>query len=186
MARGRVFDSEASGSGSRGGRGRGCSTRGRGGTIPLLSLCSASCAAITSFCSFLFYPTFWTSRVFTSFTVTYCTSETGSDGAGPSRHTDGSVSAIETSRLLAEKYGREPTPMEVFTYTHTQSHDGNTFVDRRAGGGKQPLSSPDPDTVDDTLVTLAETTTHPAGTPPGDSTLDRADDQRRRFDFGPF
>ncbi|KDP27474.1 hypothetical protein JCGZ_20130 [Jatropha curcas] len=59
-------------------------------------------------------------------------SETGGDGAGPSRHTGGSISAIETARLLAKELGREPTPMEVFTYTHTKDHDRNTFVDRRA------------------------------------------------------
>ncbi|KDP24691.1 hypothetical protein JCGZ_26466 [Jatropha curcas] len=34
MARGRAFDSDASGSGSRGGRGPGRSARGRGGSIP--------------------------------------------------------------------------------------------------------------------------------------------------------
>ncbi|KDP23065.1 hypothetical protein JCGZ_01160 [Jatropha curcas] len=135
----------------------------------------------------------------------------------------------------AKKYGREPTPMEVFTYTHTKGHDGNTFVDSRAvgvnpehsaeeftalrahvdeqerqfaelrahvmrlsgqpGAGtsssdpapatdrdvstaqQQPLpSSLDPHTADDTLVTPAATMIHPAGTPPGDTTLDRADD----------
>ena len=27
---------------------------------------------------------------------------------------------------------REPTPIEVFTYTHTKDHDLNTFVDGRA------------------------------------------------------
>ncbi|KDP30874.1 hypothetical protein JCGZ_16137 [Jatropha curcas] len=59
-------------------------------------------------------------------------SETGGDGAGPSRHTGGSISAIETARLLAEKLRRELTPIEVFTYTHTKDHDLNTFVDRRS------------------------------------------------------
>ncbi|KDP28951.1 hypothetical protein JCGZ_19514 [Jatropha curcas] len=59
-------------------------------------------------------------------------SETGGDGAGPSRHTGGSISTIETARLLARKLGHEPIPMEVFTYTHTKDHDRNTFVDRRA------------------------------------------------------
>ncbi|KDP27122.1 hypothetical protein JCGZ_22031 [Jatropha curcas] len=229
-------------------------------------------------------------------------SETGGDGAGPSRHTGGSISAIETARLLAKDLGREPTPIEVFTYTHTKDHDLKTFVDRRvvsvntdkseaesridevafyleaAGGEKkrkvvtsrpgkailrgrfycgsaahastasarpqpehtnehytelraqlddqqrqiaelrvhvmrlssepgagtsssdptpatdrnvstsqqQPLWSPDPDAADDTLVTPLGTTAHPAGTPPGDSTSDRADEQPRRFDFGPF
>ncbi|KDP47075.1 hypothetical protein JCGZ_05102 [Jatropha curcas] len=34
--------------------------------------------------------------------------------------------------LWAEKLGREPTPIEVFTYTHTKDHDLNTFVDKRA------------------------------------------------------
>ncbi|KDP42265.1 hypothetical protein JCGZ_01589 [Jatropha curcas] len=58
--------------------------------------------------------------------------ETSGDGSGPSRHKGGSISAIETSRLLAKKYGREPTLKEVFTYTHTKGHDGNTFVDKRA------------------------------------------------------
>ncbi|KDP26700.1 hypothetical protein JCGZ_17858 [Jatropha curcas] len=189
----------------------------------------------------------------------------------------------------------EPTPMEVFTYTHTKDHDGNTFVDRRAldvnenystarkrvvssqagseaesridelalhlkaVGAKRrekymalalkhhnmalvlkhhnfttaqhltllhppydhsaeeisafrahvddissfdppsaidphvsttlhlPLPSPlDPDTVDDTLVTPADTTTHPADTPTDATTLDRAEDRPRRFDFEYF
>ncbi|KDP25156.1 hypothetical protein JCGZ_24258 [Jatropha curcas] len=61
-------------------------------------------------------------------------SETGGDGAGPSRHTSESISAIETSQLSAEKYGREPTPIEIFTYTHIKDHDGNTFVDRHELG----------------------------------------------------
>ncbi|KDP23111.1 hypothetical protein JCGZ_01150 [Jatropha curcas] len=127
----------------------------------------------------------------------------------------------------AEKYGRKHAPMEVFTYTPTKDHDGNTLVDRRALGinerqltelrthvmrlsgqpsastssfdpppatdrdvltaQQQPLPSPlDLDTSDDTLVTPADTMTHPAGTPPGNTTLDRVDDQPRRFDFGPF
>ncbi|XP_037496248.1 uncharacterized protein LOC119370996 [Jatropha curcas] len=42
-------------------------------------------------------------------------SETGGDGAGPSRHTGGSISAIETARLLAKELGREPTPIENYT-----------------------------------------------------------------------
>ncbi|KDP36463.1 hypothetical protein JCGZ_08593 [Jatropha curcas] len=39
---------------------------------------------------------------------------------------------------------------------------------------------------DDTLVTPPGATSHPAGTPPGDPTSDRADEQPHRFDFGPF
>ncbi|XP_037494585.1 uncharacterized protein LOC119370461 [Jatropha curcas] len=55
-------------------------------------------------------------------------SETGGDGAGPSRHTGGSISAIETARLLAKELGREPTPIHrwrCFTYT---SHEGPIVI----------------------------------------------------------
>ncbi|KDP44649.1 hypothetical protein JCGZ_19685 [Jatropha curcas] len=207
-------------------------------------------------------------------------SETSGDGAGPSQHTGGSISAIETSRLLAKKYSREPTPMELFTYMHTTDHDGNTLVDGRALGVNenysiarervvssqvgskvksridelalylqavksekkrkyiasglrhhsftaerqlaelrahvmrmsgqhgastsssnpppvtdrdvstalhQPLPSPlDPDTIEDTLVTPADTTTHLADTLADATTLDRVEDRPRRFDCGPF
>ncbi|KDP34298.1 hypothetical protein JCGZ_12646 [Jatropha curcas] len=41
----------------------------------------------------------------------------------------------------AEKYGREPTSMEVFKYTHTKDHDGETFVDRRAMGVNENYST---------------------------------------------
>ncbi|KDP42021.1 hypothetical protein JCGZ_03084 [Jatropha curcas] len=51
---------------------------------------------------------------------------------------------------------------------------------------QQPLPSHDPDAADDTLVTPPGTTAHPAGTPLGDSTLDCADKQPHRFDFGSF
>ncbi|KDP22698.1 hypothetical protein JCGZ_02533 [Jatropha curcas] len=68
-------------------------------------------------------------------------SETSGDGAGPSQHTGRLRYAIETSRLLAKKYGREPTPMEVFTYTHIKDHDGNTFVDKRALGVNENYSA---------------------------------------------
>ncbi|KDP30895.1 hypothetical protein JCGZ_15504 [Jatropha curcas] len=201
-------------------------------------------------------------------------------------HCNSSHSIAVWTQVEAEKLGREPTPIEVFTYTHTKDHDLNTFVDRRAenytsarkrvvssqtdeseaesrideasqfyfgsashasapnagpqlehtaeefielwarvddqqrqiaelrahvmrlsgepGAGssssdpapatdrnvstsqQQPLSSPDPDATDDTLVTPPGTTAHPAGTPLGDLTSDRANEQPRRFDFGPF
>ncbi|KDP45606.1 hypothetical protein JCGZ_17213 [Jatropha curcas] len=182
---------------------------------------------------------------------------------GRSRHIARSIFVMETSQLLAEKYGREPTPMEVFTYIHTKDHDGHTFVDRcvisisenystahkrivssqagseaepridelalylEAAGGKkkgkvygigdrelaefrahvmrisdlhssgtsssdsppaidphvstlhQPPSSPlHPDTVDNTLVTPANTT--------ADTTLDCPENHYRGFDFRPF
>ncbi|KDP36509.1 hypothetical protein JCGZ_09335 [Jatropha curcas] len=42
---------------------------------------------------------------------------------------------------VAKKYGREPTPMEVFSYTHTKDHDGNTFVDRRVLGVNENYST---------------------------------------------
>ncbi|KDP30021.1 hypothetical protein JCGZ_18593 [Jatropha curcas] len=92
MARGRAFDSDGSGSGPRGGHGRGRSTHGRGGTIPSSSSSSMSGA---------------------------------SSSAQP--------------------------PMPILQ-----------------------------------TITPADTTAHPVGTPPGDTTLDRLDNQPRRFDFGPF
>ncbi|KDP39827.1 hypothetical protein JCGZ_04237 [Jatropha curcas] len=39
---------------------------------------------------------------------------------------------MHKNSLQAKKLGREPTPIEVFTYTHTKDHDLNTFVDKRA------------------------------------------------------
>ncbi|KDP44562.1 hypothetical protein JCGZ_22144 [Jatropha curcas] len=216
MVRDRAFDSDAFDSGSRGGCGRGYNTRGRGGTIPPPS-------------------------------------SSGTSGASSSTQPPvlPSLPSIPSSSTPfpgpAEKYGREPTSMEVFTYTHTKGHDGNTFVDRGAMGinenystarerlvssqteseansrpqpqhsaeeftalrarvdeqerqlaelkahvmqlsaQQQPLPSRlDPNTANDTLVTPADTTTHPTGTPLGDRTLDRVDNQPRRFDFGPF
>ncbi|KDP30527.1 hypothetical protein JCGZ_15236 [Jatropha curcas] len=38
---------------------------------------------------------------------------------------------MHKNSLWAEKYGREPTPTEKFTYTHTKDHDCHTFVDRQ-------------------------------------------------------
>ncbi|KDP36041.1 hypothetical protein JCGZ_10007 [Jatropha curcas] len=111
-------------------------------------------------------------------------SETGRDGAGPSRHTGGSISVIETARLLAEKLGREPTPIEVFTYTHTKDHDLNTFVDRCArqiaelrahvmrlsGEPGVGTSSPDPAPATDRNVLTSQQQPLPAADP------DAADD----------
>ncbi|KDP43168.1 hypothetical protein JCGZ_00119 [Jatropha curcas] len=70
----------------------------------------------------------------------------------------------------------------------TSSSDPAPAIDRDVSTAQQhPLPSPlDLDTADDTMVTPAVSTTHPAGTPTGDTTLDRADDEPRRFDFEPF
>ncbi|KDP27134.1 hypothetical protein JCGZ_20948 [Jatropha curcas] len=61
----------------------------------------------------------------------------------------------------------------------TSSSDPPPTIDRDVSTAlHQPLPfSLDPDIADDTLVTPADTTTHPADTPPGATTLDRADDQ---------
>ncbi|KDP37486.1 hypothetical protein JCGZ_05925 [Jatropha curcas] len=101
-------------------------------------------------------------------------SETSGDGTGPFGHTGRSISAIETSQLL-------PTPMEVFTYTHTKDHDGHTFVYRRAVDVNPPSSPLHPDTADDTLVTPTDTTAHPI-----DTTLDCLEDRHHRFDSDHF
>ncbi|KDP29006.1 hypothetical protein JCGZ_19508 [Jatropha curcas] len=74
----------------------------------------------------------------------------------------------------------------------TSSSDPAPATDRHVSKSQQqPLSAPDPDAADDTLVTPPGATSHPAGTPPGDPksgdpTSNPADEQQRRFDFGPF
>ncbi|KDP21980.1 hypothetical protein JCGZ_03135 [Jatropha curcas] len=117
-------------------------------------------------------------------------SETGSDGVGPSRHTSGSISTIETARLLQRQIAelREHVMrLSGQLGAGTSSSDPTPTTDRNVSRSQQqPLPSPDPDAANDTLVTPPGTTAHPAGTPPADSTLDRADELLRRFDFGPF
>ncbi|KDP34611.1 hypothetical protein JCGZ_11134 [Jatropha curcas] len=69
----------------------------------------------------------------------------------------------------------------------TSSSDPAPTTDQNVSMSQQQLlPSPDPDAADDTLVTPPGTTAHPAGTPPGDSTLDREEEQPHRFDFGSF
>ncbi|KDP45500.1 hypothetical protein JCGZ_09749 [Jatropha curcas] len=72
-------------------------------------------------------------------------------------------------------------------FAGTSSSDPAPATERNVSTSQQqPLPSPDPNATDDTLVNPPGTTVHPVGTPPGDSTLDRADDQPRGFDFRPF
>ncbi|KDP29568.1 hypothetical protein JCGZ_19281 [Jatropha curcas] len=69
----------------------------------------------------------------------------------------------------------------------TSSSDPAPTTDRNVSTSQQrPLPAPDPDAANNTLVTPPDTTTHPRGIPPGDPTSDRANEQQRRFDFGPF
>ncbi|KDP34343.1 hypothetical protein JCGZ_11226 [Jatropha curcas] len=60
----------------------------------------------------------------------------------------------------------------------TSSSDPAPATDRHVSTSQQqPLSAPDPDAADDTLVTPPGATSHPAGTPPGDPTSDATDEQ---------
>ncbi|KDP26170.1 hypothetical protein JCGZ_22264 [Jatropha curcas] len=74
----------------------------------------------------------------------------------------------------------------------TSSSDPAPATDRHVSKSQQqPLPTPNPDAADDTLVTPLGATSHPAGTPPGDPTSgdptsDPADEQQHRFDFRPF
>ncbi|KDP42024.1 hypothetical protein JCGZ_03087 [Jatropha curcas] len=56
--------------------------------------------------------------------------EMGGEGVGQSRHTDGTIATVEITEKLAKKLNRQPSPMEVFTFTHTKDHDRVTFIDR--------------------------------------------------------
>ncbi|KDP31640.1 hypothetical protein JCGZ_15364 [Jatropha curcas] len=143
MARGRAFDSDASGSRSRGGRGPRCSARGRGGSIPPSSLASHASAP----------------------------SAQPQPEHTPEEFTELWARVDDQQRQIAEfrahvmRVSGEPG-------AGTSSSDPAPATDRNVSTSQQqPLPSPDPDAADDTLVTPPGTTAHPAGTPPGDLTL---------------
>ncbi|KDP37705.1 hypothetical protein JCGZ_06846 [Jatropha curcas] len=196
MAKGRAFDSDGSSSRPRGGHGRGRSTRGRGGTIPPPSSSSTSGASSSAQPPMPpSLPSIPSSSAPLPGPVESSPAsqrnETDGDGAGPSRHTGGSIYATETSRLLERQLAAlraHVLRMSDQPGAGTSSSIPPPATDQDVSTAQQqPLPSPlDLHTTDDTLVTPADTTTHPVGTPPGDTTLDRADDQPRRFDFGPF
>ncbi|KDP34625.1 hypothetical protein JCGZ_11148 [Jatropha curcas] len=181
MARGRAFDSDESGSGARGGRGRGCSTRGRGGAIPPLFSSgksgASSSAQLHVLPSLPSIPSSLTplpglvesSLASQSRTAPVSYASTASLGPQPDH------SAEEITALRARVDEQERQLAELRAHVMPMSAQ------------QQLLPYPlDPDTTDNTLVTPADTTTHLPGTPLGDTTLDRANDQPRRFDFGPF
>ncbi|KDP36505.1 hypothetical protein JCGZ_09331 [Jatropha curcas] len=189
MARGRVFDSDTSGSGLRGGRGLGCSTRGSGGTVPPSSSVFTSCTITycTSFIRSTFQPQFGSGRE---------NNTTAQERLVSSQGESETESRIDEIALYLEAVGGEKEEEELRAHVMrlsgqpgagTSSFDpAPTTYQNLSTSQQQPLLSPDPDAVDDTLVTPTDTTAHPLGTPPGDSTLDRVEDQPRRFDFGPF
>ncbi|KDP36469.1 hypothetical protein JCGZ_08599 [Jatropha curcas] len=106
MARGRAFDSNASGNGPRGVRAKDAVHIDEEGLSLLLLLQPPVPPSLPSIPS-------------------------SSTPLGP---VESSSASQSPTALEAKKYGREPTPMKVFTYTHTNDHDGSTFVDRHALG----------------------------------------------------
>ncbi|KDP24682.1 hypothetical protein JCGZ_26460 [Jatropha curcas] len=234
MAGGRGVDSDASGSGLRGGRGRGCSTRGRGRTIPPLPPPYSGTHGASSFAQHPVPPPLpsipssstpfprpvdsspasqsptapasseprnklslvvrqmqklgkkqqcvsqeiweswqqaWEDPAFKRKCAIFARNrrnETGSDRAGPSRHTGGSIFAINTSQLL----------MSDQHSAGTSSSDPPPATDPHVSTAlHQPLSSPlDLDTIDNTLVTPADSMTHPEDTPVDTTTMDPAED----------
>ncbi|KDP29826.1 hypothetical protein JCGZ_19314 [Jatropha curcas] len=170
MARGRAIVLDTSSSGPRGGHGRGCSTRGRGGTIPppssgtsgassstpapmlprppsipssstpLFGLAESSLAskspttlASSEPCNKLnlvaghIYLSSRASRQIVRIIKLHLNKDGYTWDAVPQAARD-----FYWEEFQAERYRREPTSMEVFSYTHTKDHDGNSFVDRRA------------------------------------------------------
>ncbi|KDP30048.1 hypothetical protein JCGZ_18572 [Jatropha curcas] len=171
MARGRAFNSDASGSVPHGG----C---GQGGTVPppsssessLASQSPTALAFVTYFVPSLeprnklslvaghIYPSSGASRQIMRIInyilikmdthgmpyhkseelllgrVSGCEKAVRSSSACLKRYGRASkkLGRILHSTESAEKYGREPTLMEMFTYTHTKDHDCHMFVDRRA------------------------------------------------------
>ncbi|KDP26942.1 hypothetical protein JCGZ_21035 [Jatropha curcas] len=264
MARGRAFDSDASGSGSRGGHGPGRSARGRGGSIPRPS--SGTSGASSSAQRPVLppsHPSSGTSGASSSAqrpvlppshpsapssstpvsgpvqTPPAAQSPTVQASSDPritlslenyttardrlvSSHTDESEAksridevALYLEAVRGEKkrkvysIGSQASQFYYGSAAHASTsagpqpeHTDEHYTELRARvddqqrqiaelrahvcGYPQPLPALDPDATDDTLVTPPGTTAHPAGTPPGDLISDRADEQQRRFDFGPF
>lgn len=60
--------------------------------------------------------------------------EKGGEGAGPSKHTGGSITHEEHARRIqnAKTDKVPPTAAELFLHTHTKKSDRNKFVDKRA------------------------------------------------------
>ncbi|KDP47177.1 hypothetical protein JCGZ_25686 [Jatropha curcas] len=140
MARGKAVDSNASGSGPCRGHCRGRSTRGRGGPIPPPSSSSMSGASSSALppippplpsipSSSIPFPGLAESSPASPSPTAPKAFHMGRGYYGYAKSSLG-----EIVRSTAEKYDREPTRIEVFTYTHTKDHDGNTFVDRHALG----------------------------------------------------
>ncbi|KDP25170.1 hypothetical protein JCGZ_24188 [Jatropha curcas] len=130
-------------------------------------------------------------------------SETSGDGAGPCRHIGGSISAIETARLLRKRkvygIGSQASQFYCGSAAHASTASAEPqpkrtdehYTDLRAQLADQQkqiaeLRAHVMRLAYDTLVTPPGATSHPAGTPPGNPTSNPADEQQRRFDFGPF
>ncbi|KDP37710.1 hypothetical protein JCGZ_06877 [Jatropha curcas] len=114
-------------------------------------------------------------------------------GSGP--QPDHSAEEITALRARVDEQERQLAELRAHVMRMSGQHDAGTScsdpppaTDRDVYTAlHQPLPSPlDPDIANYTLVTPVDTATHPTDTPPGTTTQDRADDQPRRFDFGPF
>ncbi|KDP43257.1 hypothetical protein JCGZ_22809 [Jatropha curcas] len=174
MARGRAFDSDVSGSGSRGVRGLGRSTRARGGTIP-----PSSSEAVRSSSACLKRYGRASKRLGRILHSRESRRYLRKTGAADESEAESRIDEVTLylEAVGGEKKGKSACHEDVRSARCWYfSSDPAPATDRNVSTSQQqPLPSPDPDVVDDTLVT-----------PPGDSTLDRADDQPRRFDFGHF
>ncbi|KAK1357992.1 hypothetical protein POM88_051248 [Heracleum sosnowskyi] len=54
------------------------------------------------------------------------------DGDYPATHTGGSASGRTHTARLAEKWKRNPSPIEVFEHLHTKNHDKVTYIDKKS------------------------------------------------------
>ncbi|KDP23062.1 hypothetical protein JCGZ_01647 [Jatropha curcas] len=106
------------------------------------------------------------------------------------RHHSFTAAQAQHLTLLELPHDHSPT-----TVPRRLMHYGLVLMSRRdslksferMSCGCPPLPSPlDPDTANDTLVTPADTTMHPADTLANATTQDRVEDRPCRFDFGLF
>ncbi|KDP42056.1 hypothetical protein JCGZ_03267 [Jatropha curcas] len=166
MARGRAFVSDASGSGPHGGHGRGCSTHGRGGTIPPPSSSGTSGASSSTQPPVLpalpSVPPSSTPLPGPVESLPASLSPTAPALSEPRNQLNLVAGQMRKSGKKQQCVSQEiweswqkawedpafkrkgkkiwswPTPMEVFTYTHTKDHDGNKFVNKCALGINLP------------------------------------------------
>ncbi|KDP27515.1 hypothetical protein JCGZ_20155 [Jatropha curcas] len=125
----------------------------------------------------------------------YCGSAADASATSSRPQPDHSTKEISALRARVDEKERQLTELRALVKRMSGQHGAGTSssnplpaTDRHVSTVLHlPLSSPiDLDTINDTLVTPADTITHPANTPADATIQDHAEDRPRRFDFRTF